>query len=54
VAGFEDEDSLPDVAFALEGQQLCDKRSRDDDDENEAPHEWRKNQGRRCGSALPK
>jgi hypothetical protein len=27
----EDEDSLPDVAFAFEGQQLWDKRSRDDE-----------------------
>jgi len=30
---FEDEDSLPDVAFAVEGRELCGQRSRDDEDE---------------------
>ena len=31
----EDEDSLPDVAFAVEGRELCGQRSRDDEDDYE-------------------
>jgi len=37
--GIEDEDSLPDEAFALSAATSVRERSRDDEDENEAPHE---------------
>jgi len=31
----EDEDSLPDVAFAVDGRELCGQRSRDDENEDD-------------------